>query len=349
MTYGVFSIVANENSPSGCSSYTYDLAGSQPYTRGPWFQFSEQLVDDFTANGGTHPAYPFLTGIGGANRVAIFGFLGLRLILSSLNVDPSLPPQISNLDYRTFYWQGWPVNATSNQTHTTMTRLDTPLANANSTFANSSIPVTIGVGGNTTLSLPPNGTLVLINRQIGNIKTVPGNIAQCQNATSAQSYVPGQFPLAAVDGAVSTKWEPTQANISSTLTVELPEPYMPITAIQFDWGQAPPVSYSVSFSNTSDASAGSVNVTISENVTISNAYDAATEAQITPYMSNTTNVTLSSPVYSGKYAMLTIMGNHANDGTPDVNNGTGATVAEFEIIAANGANVMRRHMKAWTG
>jgi len=38
MTYGVFSIVASEESPSGCSSYTYDLQGSVPYARGPWYQ-----------------------------------------------------------------------------------------------------------------------------------------------------------------------------------------------------------------------------------------------------------------------------------------------------------------------
>ena len=171
MTYGVFSIVANEISPSGCSSYTYDLYGSQPYTRGPWFQFSEQLIDDYTANGGTHPAYPFLTGIGGAHRVAVFGYLGLRLLVDSFNVDPNLPPQIPQLDYRTVYWQGWPINATSNQTHTTLTRLSTPLANANSTFANTSIPVTIGISGSSSLTnttnnstthhLPPNGTLTL--------------------------------------------------------------------------------------------------------------------------------------------------------------------------------------------
>jgi len=38
MTYGVFSIVASEESPSGCSAYTYDLYGSIPYARGPWYQ-----------------------------------------------------------------------------------------------------------------------------------------------------------------------------------------------------------------------------------------------------------------------------------------------------------------------
>ncbi|KAF2712049.1 glycoside hydrolase family 65 protein [Pleomassaria siparia CBS 279.74] len=73
MTYGAFSIVANGISPSGCSSYTYNLYSTQPYVRNPWFQFSEQLNDDFTSNGGTNPAFPFLTGMGGANRVAIFG------------------------------------------------------------------------------------------------------------------------------------------------------------------------------------------------------------------------------------------------------------------------------------
>lgn len=353
MTYGVFSIVANEISPSGCSSYTYDLYGSQPYTRGPWFQFSEQLIDDYTANGGTHPAYPFLTGIGGAHRVAVFGYLGLRLLVDTLNVDPNLPPQIPQLDYRTIYWQGWPINATSNQTHTTLTRLDTPLANANSTFANSSIPVTIGIDGssltsnNTVYHLQPNGTITLRNRQIGDIQTVPGNVVQCRsNVTSPQDYAIGQFPLSAIDGALSTKWQPTQANISSSLTVELPAPYQPISEIRFDWAQSPPASYSVTFSNSSDGS-GAVSVTSSDNVTVSNAYDAATAAQIVPYQSNTTNVTLSSPVYSGRYATLTISGNHANDGTSNEQNGTGATVAEWALVAADSSNVMKRHAEVF--
>lgn len=349
MTYGVFSIDANKNSPSGCSSYTYDLYGSQPYTRGPWFQFSEQLLDNYQANGGTHPAYPFLTGVGGANRVAVFGFLGLRLMLDSLNVDPSLPPQIPQLNYRTIYWQGWPVNATSNQTHTTLSRLATPIEGANSTFATSAIPVTIGLaedslsGNDTVYHLQPNGTITLTNRQIGNIKTVPGNVAQCRPIySSTQDYEPGQFPLSAVDGAVSTKWQPAQSNISSSITVELPEPFVPITAIHLDWAQSPPTSYSVTFSNTSDSSFSSVNVTSSSTVTVSNAYNAADADVIAPYSSNTTNVTLASPVYSGKYATLTIAGNHANAGTANELNGTGATVAEFSVIAADGSNVAKR-------
>ncbi|KAL8962737.1 MAG: hypothetical protein Q9183_005109, partial [Haloplaca sp. 2 TL-2023] len=76
MTYAIFSIVASEVVPSGCSSYTYQQYSEHPYARAPWFQFSEQLTDDFDTNGGTHPAFPFLTGHGGANQVTLFGYLG---------------------------------------------------------------------------------------------------------------------------------------------------------------------------------------------------------------------------------------------------------------------------------
>lgn len=350
MTYGVFSIVANALSPSGCSSYTYDLYGSEPYLRGPWFQYSEQLLDNFQANGGTHPAYPFLTGIGGANRVAIFGYLGLRLMLDSLIVDPSLPPQIPHLDYRTIYWQGWPVNATSNQTHTTLQRLSTPLPNANSTFESAPIPISIGIAKDAkTYSLPANGTITIPNRQIGNIKTVPNNIAQCQPVNTTQEYTPGQIPVSAVDGAVSTKWQPAKSNTSASLTVELPMPFVPITGFEFDWAQSPPTSYSVTFSNSSAPTENEMNnVTSSSSVKISNPYDAASAAVIAPYTSNTTNVTLSEPVWSARFATLTILGNQALNGTPDEKNGTGATVAEWAIVAQGGSNVARGVGHAWT-
>jgi trehalose/maltose hydrolase-like predicted phosphorylase len=332
MTYGVFSIVANEISPSGCSSYTYDLYGSQPYVRGPWFQYSEQLLDNFEANGGTHPAYPFLTGMGGANRVAVFGYLGLRLMLDSLNVDPSLPPQIPHLVYRTIYWQGWPIKARSNQTHTTLTRLSHPLVTANSTFATSSIPVTIGLHDNNAapLSLPPNGTLTLKNRAIGNIKTVPGNIAQCLSVTSSQSIVPGQFALSAVDGAASTKWQPLYANVTSSMTVSLSQPFAPISQILFDWAQAPPTSYRVMFHNLSDTTlVPPVLVTASDNIAVSNPYDAAMASEVVPYSSNTTNITLAEPVWSALFATLEISGTQAGRNVT-----AGATVAEWSLVAA---------------
>lgn len=337
MTYGVYSIVANEISPSGCSSYTYELYGSLPYIRGPWFQYSEQLVDDYEANGGTHPAFPFLTGMGGAHRVAIYGYLGLRLFVDTLNVDPNLPPQIPSIKYRTIYWQGHPVSAFSNATHTTLERIGEPLPNANSTYINGSIPVTIGLSMNETQLLAPNSTLTLTNRQAALNQTVPGNIAQCRPVSSPQDYLPGQLPLSAVDGAVSTKWEPVLANTTSELIVELEEPFVQISGFAFDWAQIPPTEYYISFSNETFNASNTdyVNIASSNNVDVSSPFNIAEAAAIVPYSSNTTDVSLESPVWSGRYARLRIHGaateEYLTNGT-----GTGATVAEWAIIRADG-------------
>lgn len=338
MTYGVFSIVANAFSPSGCAAWTYGVYSSHPYVRAPWFQYSEQLLDDYTTNGGTHPAYPFLTGAGGANRVAIFGYLGLKLRLDALNINPSLPPQIARLDYRTFFWQGHAINATSNATHTTLRRLpDKALASANPAFHNASIPVTIGPNSTTVAhQLPPAAAAVVIpNRNIGAIQTWPGNIAQCQPATSAADFAPGQFPFAANDGAVATKWQPAAANASSSVTVDLGAAAQgqPVSGFRFDWAQAPPRGYSVAFANatTTGQEAVVVNATSTDSVAISSPYDAAAAALIRPYASNTTNETLSEVVYAGRYATLTVWGNQAEG-----DDGPGATVAEFAVIV--GAN-----------
>jgi trehalose/maltose hydrolase-like predicted phosphorylase len=339
MTYGVFSIVANEISPSGCSAYTYDLYSSQPYTRAPWFQFSEQLLDNFQANGGTHPAYPFLTGMGGANRVAVFGYLGLRLMLDSLDITPNLPPQLSYLRYRTIYWQGHPISAWSNTTHTTLSRSSSaaPLPNANSTYLSGSIPVTTNNAAAQVGSLAPGASLVIPNRMIGFNATVAGNIAQCKPANSSQSYEPGQFPIAAVDGAISTKWQPTLSNASAAVTVDLGASAvgLPVVGFALDWAQNPPTFWSVEFSAVAEF--GSVEIELVYNtssVDISNPYDAATAAVITPYVSNTTNVTLASAVPARRYVRLTIEGNQGSPGD------TGATVAEFAVVQEGGSRVV---------
>lgn len=332
MTYAIFSIVASSVTTAGCASYTYQQYSEHPYARAPWFQFSEQLTDDFTANGGTHPAFPFLTGHGGANQVTLFGYLGLRLTPEYiLHVDPSLPPQIPHLRYRTFYWQGWPISAVANQTYTTLRRLSDPFETANMTYANASIPVQIGNSNATTYQLAPQGTLTLQNRNINNVTALEGNIAQCLPVSSSDSYQPGQFPFSAVDGAASTKWVPNSANTTQSITVSLAsQPYQQITGFFFDWAQNPPVNFSVAFSNTTsiDGSESKVIVISQSNVTVSKPYNTTLVAMITEYMSNTTNVTLPTPVWSGRYATLSVWGNQVDT----LNNGTGATVAEWAIL-----------------
>ena len=345
MTYAIFSIVASAVETAGCSAFTYQQYSEQPYARAPWFQFSEQLIDDYTLNGGTHPAYPFLTGHGGANQVTVFGYLGLRLVPDYvLHINPSLPPQIPYLKYRTFYWQGWPISAVANQTHTTITRLSKPYTTANETYARLAIPVEVGpVSSNstsTTFLLPPKGKLTFKNRPIASNVDVKGNIAQCQPASSRDGFQPGQFPFSAFDSAVSTKWQPNISNRTSSLTVDLSlKPYVPVTSFHFDWAQAPPSNFLVYFHNETkpnQITGGDTRLpkdarvaTSQENIEVSSPFNVTQEAIITRYMSNTTDVKLDPPIWSGKYATLQIVGNQISEET----NTTGATVAEWAIIA----------------
>lgn len=344
MTYSVLSIISNLVSQSGCGSYTYGLMGSDPYIRAPWFQYSEQQIDNYEANGEYHPAYPFLTGMGGANRVAVYGYLGLRLDLDSLNLDPSLPPQIPYLTYRTIYWQGHAIKAHSNQSHTVIERVNRTVSGANPAYTLNPIPVTVGSTKrhfNLTFSTP----LVITNRQIGDQMTWTDNIAQCHQAESPESFIKGQFPLAAIDGDISTKWQPNiSASDSALMTVQLPgPPFVPISEFRFDWAQNPPQSFSVLFHNNSnipDSSSfplnshqlhenGIFNVTSQANVIISDPYDPMDADEIVPYYGNTTNVTLTAPVWSSKFATLVVSG--SKDETAGA-----ATVAEFGIIQYDG-------------
>ncbi|EXJ92911.1 hypothetical protein A1O3_01467 [Capronia epimyces CBS 606.96] len=351
MTYAIFAIIANQVSPSGCSSYTYQHYSTQPYLRAPWYQLSEQLVDNWTVNGNTHPAYPFLTGHGGSHQVVLFGYLGLRLIPDYiLHVDPSLPPQIPQIRYRTFYWHGWPISAFSNQTHTVLSRNASVIpdegAVPNVTYATVPIPVHVGPIGSPPLanySLAPNGSVTIANRRIGQIKTTAGNVAQCLPVTSPDDYLPGQFPIAAVDGAASTKWQPALANKTASITVELPVGHR-VTGLRFDWAQAPPWNYSVLFHNQSldnpsglaaNTSRGVVEVARNDRVRITNAYNATEINDIGPVESNITtyNVSGGQDVYTARYATLRIWGSLINGtATASSMSGSGATVAEWSII-----------------
>lgn len=374
MTWAFFSVIANEISPSGCSAYTYSQYSYKPYARAPFYQLSEQLIDNSTLNGGTHPAYPFLTGHGGANQVGIYGYLGFRIVPDDvLHINPNLPPQIPYFKYRTFYWRGWPFSAHSNLTHTTISRAKhvDSLENADGRFANKSITISVGDEHNaTTYQLPLTGSVTVPNRNIGCINTIKGNLVQCRPATSPNTYQPGQFPIAAVDGATSTKWQPSFADNTSVLTVTLAQADVGamVSGFQFNWAKSPPVNATVIFHNHTLSDADTVVTSSSKNssysivsqltnVKLSNPYNAASTNldEIAMPTGNTTNVTLSEPVPAAKYATLVIVGNQALDPVDvDAKNGTGATVAEWAIIgkerekadAESGSNKQKRRLGA---
>jgi len=254
---------------------------------------------------------------------------------NSFDLSPNLPPQITHIRFRTLYWQGHPISAVSNVTHTTLTRLPHSLPNANSTFLISSIPVTLLNGATEPLPLPPNGTLVVANRLIGYNATQDGNIAQCKPVSSSNSYLPGQFPIAAVDGAVSTKWQPVFSKITSTLVVDLGSEGvgLSISGFHFDWAQHPPKSWSVEFASSINFADG-VGVANASSVDVSSPYDAAKAADITPYVSNSTDVSLDGTVISRRYVRFNMTGNQGEG------NGEGATVAEFTVLRDGGGRLV---------
>ncbi|KAF9885559.1 hypothetical protein FE257_012765 [Aspergillus nanangensis] len=352
MTWAIFSIVASELSPSGCSAFTYHQTSYDPYMRGPFFQLSEQMIDNATVNGGTHPAFPFLTGHGGANQVALFGYLGLRLLPDDiLHLNPNPPPQIPYIRYRTFYWRGWPLSASANATHTTIARTPAsiagPLASADHHFANISILVHVGEdpANITSYRLHPDGTpLAIPNRQSGRVATIPGNIGQCQPVYSPDGYVPGQFPISAVDGATSTRWQPVSSNMSS-ITVTLagvdnnnPPNDDSIAGFHFDWSQSPPRTVTVIFHDEpfdvpAEAHPASYRViTTLPHVAQSMPYSPNTTDynRVVIPVGNTTDVQLDEPVRSARFATLLISGNQALDGVAEED--VGATVAEWAIL-----------------
>lgn len=166
--------------------------------------------------------------------------------------------------------------------------------------------------------------------------------------------MPGQFAISAVDGAASTTWQPASADIEASITVELPSGGAEVTAFYFDWAQAPPVSFRVEFHNGSSSSSGTgygtspspqfydpnmaLVVASQDPVEVSTPFDAASVADVVPYRSNTTLVTLDEAVsVQARYATLWIRGNQGIVGEDKFNSSeVGGEVAEWGIIVDDG-------------
>jgi hypothetical protein len=337
MTYSVFAVDANALSPSGCSAYTYTLNGFLPYLRAPWYQFSEQAIDDVTLNGNTNPAFPFLTGHGGANQVVPFGFLGIRTDQPVLYINPSLPPQIPSIRIRTFYFAGSTLSATMNSTHTMLTRHTTPAsAGLTDSFANTTFPFIVGTPNSpdtnsTSFSIAINQTIVVPNRLYWQQLTSANNLLQCMPVESTDAFAAGQFPQAAIDGATSTRWQPATNATASLLVNMTTIPASPVTGISFDWGARPPKRAVVFLGNTTSGETlygTEISITIDgiqPSLPFNATFAAASAQDVVPVQSNTTVLDVEGGAWSGAYARLEIEGCWEEDGV-------GATVGEFVLI-----------------
>ncbi|KAK9431639.1 glycosyl hydrolase family 65 central catalytic domain-containing protein [Lipomyces doorenjongii] len=368
MTWAIFAISSAALSPVGCASYTYLLYASQPYLRAPFYQFSEQMDDNATTNGGTRPAFPFLTGHGGFLQVLTHGFTGFRPREDVFYLDPSLPPQIERgYTVNGMKWRDSVFDVTIKLDETIVHRRtkassrsrtgDSDLVEylsshhdkrrhiddddhgdvpQGSSGEEGGMPVTVRIGagdGKGDYTLYEGGRLVVPTRRADlNGTLVAGNVAQCQPAISNTTWASGHFPISAVDGSNSTSWQPSTRD-PSALLVDLGNATT-VSGVSLNWGRTPPLSFSVGYyaaAGADDATFGSVDFAwpiVRQNVSISAEYNAATALEVKLSVGNVTTVALPEAVRT-RWIMLVVQGSYdAGLRYGDV----GATVAEFAVI-----------------
>ncbi|KAA8909403.1 glycosyl hydrolase family 65 central catalytic domain-containing protein [Sphaerosporella brunnea] len=314
MTWAIFAIDALDLSPHGCASWTYFLTASQPYLREPWYQFSEQIIDDIYVNGNTNPAFPFLTGHGGFLQVPTHGFTGYRPRLDAFYLDPSLPPQLTHgVTVKGMKHRGASFNVHVGLQNTIVTRRDT----------NNTAPVTVRIadrnvkGGDYTL-LPGQRLVVPTRRPDLNGTDIPGNKAECKAATSSSIYMPGQFPLAAVDGSNHTQWRPASPEPAS-LVVDLGRE-TEFGLVSMNWAQWPPLRWELEVS----ADSKRWNRVYQGQVEISEPWDEKEALEVRMRTGNTTVVELDAKV-QGRWLRLTVEGDRSGQGA-------GGTVAQLAVV-----------------
>jgi hypothetical protein len=171
------------------------LRSYELFLRPPFDQFAE-------TRSGSQTGFNFLTGIGGFLQVFEYGYSGLRFTPSAIELDPSLSPQLPGITLSNLHWQGRTFTITIGPSSTQL-RLT----------SGSVLPVQTPSG---TVTVSPGRSLTVPTRRPDLQPTT--DLARCQSA-SASSYVPGDEPVAAVDGSTATPWEATAAQ--ATLTVKL--------------------------------------------------------------------------------------------------------------------------------
>ena len=197
MTDAIHSIDASALNAPGCSAYTYMLRSYEPFLRAPFDQFAETRT-------GPNTGFNFLTGIGGFLQVFEYGYSGLRFTPTAVQLDPSLSPQLSRVTLHNLKWQGrtFTVAIGLQSTRVTLTR-------------GPALPVQTPTG---TVTVAPGQNITLATRRPDLQRT--SDLARCRPVT-ASSYVPGDEPVAAVDGSPATPWVATSPH--ATLTVQLPK------------------------------------------------------------------------------------------------------------------------------
>lgn len=218
MTDAIHSIDASALNAPGCSAYTYVLRSYEPFLRAPYDQFAETRT-------GPNTGFNFLTGVGGFLQVFEYGYSGLRFTPTGVRLDPSLSPQLPGITLHNLHWHGRTFTVAIGPRTTTVT-----LA------AGSALPLQTPAG---TKTVSRGHAVTLSTRRPDEQAT--SDLARCQTVT-ASSYVPGDEPVAAVDGSPATPWVATSPK--ATLTTKLAKPAS-IGSVTVTRGSTAALTYSV--------------------------------------------------------------------------------------------------------
>lgn len=355
MTNAIAAIAENRVAASGCAAFTLDMQASLPNLRAPWYQFSEQILDDANENGGTSPAFPFLTGHGGALQIPLYGYLGLERAKEGVTIRPSLPKPYEHMQLPEFYRAGNRFKASMNNTHTILTRLPNIYHNSLADlFPGQHMPITVerrkdGKILSEQREIGMNETITIENDMYWTKASSEGNMLQCQPA-SAHS-IAGQYVSAgaAVDGNPITYWQPASTD-KTQLTIDTSAAEgKKVKTIRVEWGARVPAHARVILTNSTSTSTNN-NTTTTSPVSNSsslviielnpkpNTFCDGTpipkvedETEIALYQGNCTEVRVGEGQgWSGKFATLEIEGCQGCEG--EEGEELGATVGEFEVI-----------------
>ncbi|KAM3073119.1 alpha,alpha-trehalase ath1 [Clarireedia jacksonii] len=345
MTFAITTIATLRYAPSSCSAYTYSLLSGFANYRAPWYQMSEQTNDDHNANGGYHPAFPFLTGHGGAALIPVFGYLGLDLWADELTVQPTLPEPVNFLQLPEFFYKGNKISAQMNSTHTNITLLSlspfTSLSSSSSSL-NSSAPNSASIPLNQNLpasrnpqvryELVLNQTLTLQNDMYWQRLSTPLNLLQCLPAHSSDAHVPGRWPRAVNDGDVGTSW---QAEGTAPASIEIDTTSVQgrrVREVRIAWGERVAGRAWVVFCSDREGEKKR-RIEISDFVAGRRAGGDASGGEVVPYegMRTVYAVPRNETVYLGGKVRLEVEG-CVGAGCGEDGDEAGATVGEFEVL-----------------
>ncbi|KAI5958420.1 ATH1 [Candida margitis] len=245
MTFSIFSIVASNLASSGCASQSYLHRAIQPYLRGPFVQFSEQNNDDYKSNGGTHPAFPFLTAHGGFVQAVIHGLTGLRHTYTidngkmsrSLNLDPIALPCLGNgVQYSGIHYDNHTISMN-------ITDSEFVIRNEGKTNKRANNYITITMADRN----PEHGTYKLKDNEERTFKlfqpskNVEDSLSECGLATfyNITESAPGDSSFSINDGDNTTRWQVKYNDTTGKVLIDL-HTIKNISGVTFNWADRPP-------------------------------------------------------------------------------------------------------------